>query len=636
MKKTYFALPMLTFAALFAASCQSDIDLNDIDTNVAMSVNELTVPIKLDKVKLDAVLDIDDNDKNIKKMVDPETGNTVYAVVKEGTFESDDIKLDPVKVAGGTEYAKQTLGAALQTKSGQNNVRGRRTPSGEYYIYDLAASLNDLKSKIDLTKYEGDIDPKKIDIEQIGDISVDFTVKTTLDLAKQLVGMVNEATLQNVAIKLIEGMEETTCFEGYVSIGGKKCIDGNISGLLNITESIPVIPGETTELVLHVDKIYGDAIRKFVDLYETTAVKGQRRAADQMRHFRYDAEFGFESGELAIAKEDLAPEVTVEDLPQTLYYDAVPSTEEMKITKFSGHVEYNLEEKINIPNVELKDLPDFLADQGTEIKLQNPQLYIKLHNPVLDGDKKPAKAQTGFTFTNWFTQNSKATQGNEVKLADDAIIADKTDNVFCISSSKVTKMYKGFEGATLIDCPTLGNILSTNEHGLPNNIEIKANGCMVNDDVNNLDLNNTNFGKAKGSYLFYVPLALGKGSKIAYSDKADGWYSEDLENLTVKTVHLTANVTTDVPLKLTLSVKPLNTKGEAIKNVKVETPTLEPNAKNQKIDLKIEGDIKQLDGMEFNVTLSQDNEGSAALSPNMNIELKNIRVTVSGNYEKEL
>ncbi len=640
MKKFYFALPVLTFAALFASSCQSDIDLNNIDTNVAMSVKNLTVPIKLDAVKLDAVLDIKDDDANIKKMVDPQSGEVVYAVVKEGTFETNDpVKIDPVTVGNDKTYDTQTLLAMLKKQTG-GNAPSRKAP-GTYYYYDLSTSLNDLKNNINLTSYEGKI-PKEIDIDEIGDLSVDFTLTTTLDLAKQLVGLVDEATLQNVSIKLIEGLEDTPCFDGYIVIGEKKIImEGAdaMMGTLAIKEAVTVVPGKETELTIHVNKVYGDAIRKFASLYEVKKAKS-KAAAKEERGFKYDADFGFESGELAVNEEKFVEGVTVEDLPITLEFDATPSTEPMKVTSFSGHVEYDLEEKINIPDVELKDLPDFLSDAGTEIKLQNPQLYIKLHNPVVDGTGKAAKAQTGFTFTNWYSENNQSKQGSQVKLADDAVIADNVDNIFCISSTNVTKMYEGFTGAKLIECKDLGNILSTDKHGLPNKIDIVANGCMVNGEVTDLDLTKTDFGKAKGEYLFYVPMALGKGSMIAYSTKADGWSSEDLEKLLVKSMCVKAKATTDVPLTLELFAKPLNSKGEVIKNAQgneiTATCTLNPKADNQDIELKFEGDIKDLDGIDFKVTLKQEKDGTSALSPNMNIKLENIKVTVSGNYETEL
>ena len=78
----------VTAATLCLSSCtNNDYDLSDIDTTVGVNVKELTIPLNLDVITLDAMLDMDENSQ-IKKQENGE-----YAVVESGTFHSSTIKV---------------------------------------------------------------------------------------------------------------------------------------------------------------------------------------------------------------------------------------------------------------------------------------------------------------------------------------------------------------------------------------------------------------------------------------------------------------------------------------------------------------------------------------------------------------
>lgn len=84
--------------ALAGATCllmtgctDSDYDLSDIDTTSKVTVNNLTLPINIDKMRLDDVFELDDN-SNIK-IVDG-----YYALSETGTFQSDPIRIEPILI----------------------------------------------------------------------------------------------------------------------------------------------------------------------------------------------------------------------------------------------------------------------------------------------------------------------------------------------------------------------------------------------------------------------------------------------------------------------------------------------------------------------------------------------------------
>ena len=626
MKKSTIIWSMVTAATLGITSCvNSDYDLSDIDTNVEFKVQELTMPIKMDAIKLGAVLDIDDNDENIKQMKDPMTGKEIYAVVKEGTFESDEIKLDPITV-DGKQFDPMVINAMLKTYA-PSAARPKKANSKFDYYYDLTDAC------IDLNKYEGDIDLSNIKVESIKDISVDFTVQTTLDIATQLAGKVNTATLENLAIKLIDGLEDTPVFDGYIEVGSYRLVQKGMTSVLKITDPVQMIPNQKTLIKLHVDKIYGDAIRAFIDVYEKELKKSGRKSVESIansgkQHFVYNAKIEFLDGFIGMNEEDLAPSVTPTDLPSVLNIITQPETTGITVKEFSGVVTYDLTDKMDIPDVNLENLPEFLTEEGTEIKFQNPQLYININNPVQDGDNATVHAQTGLIFDNHLAN----------RITIDVLNADRPNNIFCIAPEKIDKMYKdeknNFNGAQMVTCADLGNILSTNGKGLPKTISIQPYDAKVEGNVTDIDLTKT-YAPASGKYLFYVPLALGNGSKIAYSNKVDGWYDEDMKDLKISTLSIKAKVSTDVPMRLTLKAYPLDRNGKHMNNVEPATCDLPANAKNADVNLELKGSLRDLDGVDFKITL-ESSESGQALSPDMNIKLEGIKATVTGSYATEL
>ncbi|MDE7396415.1 MAG: hypothetical protein K2M98_01670, partial [Muribaculum sp.] len=67
----------------------------------------------------------------------------------------------------------------------------------------------------------------------------------------------------------------------------------------------------------------------------------------------------------------------------------------------------------------------------------------------------------------------------------------------------------------------------------------------------------------------------------------------------------------------------------------IEGATLNANADGQEVKVHMTGEITGLDGITFTAVTSSPAE-AAPLRPDQTIDLKNIRVTVSGYYSKEL
>ena len=120
MNKKYFYIGLLLTLPL--QSCiDSDYNLSDLDTNVTVPVNNLTLPLNMESLTLHTVLDLDENSQ-VKEH------NGQYAVVVEGTFESEPIQVDNFNMNGAD--IENIVGKATKS-TGNARARVKKTKSGE-------------------------------------------------------------------------------------------------------------------------------------------------------------------------------------------------------------------------------------------------------------------------------------------------------------------------------------------------------------------------------------------------------------------------------------------------------------------------------------------------------------------------
>lgn len=79
-------------ASAFTSCVDDNYDLSDIDTTVKVEVNDLTIPINIDQFTMETIFDIneDDPEATVKVL------NGVYAIVRSGSFSSNEIKFQPI------------------------------------------------------------------------------------------------------------------------------------------------------------------------------------------------------------------------------------------------------------------------------------------------------------------------------------------------------------------------------------------------------------------------------------------------------------------------------------------------------------------------------------------------------------
>ncbi|MDE5806989.1 MAG: hypothetical protein K2H76_02650, partial [Muribaculaceae bacterium] len=342
--------------------------------------------------------------------------------------------------------------------------------------------------------------------------------------------------------------------------------------------------------------------------------------------FKSDIEITDAKMELTMTYDTQAPA-----LDNLVDFDIHTTVEDLEATYFSGIVQYKLEgDALNIDPVSLSDIPDFLSNEETDLRLANPQIYLGLNNPMAVYN---LKVETGLELASVRGEEKtpfNLNAGELVKIGTNYGVNGPYN--FVLSPSMPQQPLPAYaEHLTHVGFSSLSNVLAGN--GLPESIEINlVNPELPEQPVSRFELNNSISG-VKGTYEFLAPLALKtgeNGSVIVYSKVDDGWSDDDLDKLTINTLSIDADVDSNLPLNANLTVYPIDKQGNVISNVKVTTATIAANTSGQKLSLALTGEIKELDGVKYEAVVRPGSE--EALSPNQTLTLTNIRVKVSGYY----
>ena len=139
-------------------------------------------------------------------------------------------------------------------------------------------------------------------------------------------------------------------------------------------------------------------------------------------------------------------------------------------------------------------------------------------------------------------------------------------------------------------------------------------------------------GEIVGDYTLFAPLELASGSMIYYEDQATGWElgGDGDDEMAISKLSIEADVYSELPVSVTLRAKPTDSKGQVIPNVVINDVHIAPYS-TQHIVISMEGDILDLDGMKYSLTIDAGQDTSS-LQPDQSLMLSNLKVRVSGRY----
>lgn len=605
------------FAVAAMSSCvDNNYELADIDTTVGIEVKDLTIPLNVEDLDLEQVIDLEESSQ-VKKCT--LNGKEIYALVEEGTFKSEAIEI-PGFTAKGPEIEpiKTELGKSENAVKhfARGAARNADEPVCTYTITNVGTSFD----------FSGKVDAAVKDIQRI---AVEAMYRMSFDVSqnKFFQEYINKISFENLTAKLPSG------FEGEITIttiqnGEEKkfviseCYDPATGILSNIPEGC--LSTDNGFLTLEV-KIHAINLNSAT---QANALKGRSPRSSELVFkdgmFYFKGDVMVNEGQVAIYsdKEDF----TIEDIPETIDYVCTPELDEIVVREVSGDVEYAID-GINIAPVTMNDIPDMLGQDETNIILAKPQIYLRLNNPLADNN---LRAEAGLKLTAIRNKGANKEANSEI------LNIDKADNIFCLTTSMDfprNELQAGYEDAEIQVFNGFDEILSG--AGLPDEIKIDVvNPQIPRQTIANFELDQ-NIEAIEGSYMLFAPFALKDASScIVYRDTIKDWHDETLDKLEISAIKVRANAVSEVPLALELSIYPIDVKGNIIAGVETETVEIAATANAQELDIDIIGEIKHLDGVVLNAKLKGSN--GEPISPAHKLKLQNLKISVSGQYIDEL
>ena len=571
MKFKSLLVSSAVLSVMLTGCIDDSYDLSDIDTTAELKVKDLVLPLNIDDIVLSDIFDLEDNSR-IKVV------NGEYVIIEEGSFNSDEISIPDIH-ADAPEAGHTVKYLELEFPDihvGYN---------GEYLLTE------------DSSKFKYEFYNISNHITALTRINLNLEVVLSLELKELKFDEHLKVEYRDLLVKIPKGLTIKDAPGNYDPTTGQLYV--------------ALVPVESNIVKL-------DMRIESIDL-EEAGVK-----FDAGNHsMLFEDEVSVVGGKIIVETDD------VTTLPHvvTLVKDCTFS--EVDIEGFSGSINYPLE-NIDIAPISLDDLPSVLNQEGTDISIVNPQIYLSINNPVAS---YKVVAQTGLTLTAY---RPSAPQ-QEYSLDNEYFTIGYENGTaplhYCLSPKVPSAYYAGYENASHVAYTSLSDVLSGN--GLPSSIGVTLNNpCIPNQQVEDFRVG-VNLGKATGEYTFYCPLALNNGAVIVYRDVIDGWNDEDVDAIAIEELEVAAEVSTDLPVGIKLVGYPIDVHGNKINNVDIEGAEIEAEAKNKSINIRVTGEIKHLDGISFEAkAVAGDSE--ATLKPTQNITLKNIKVKVSGSYIKEL
>ncbi|MDE7116647.1 MAG: hypothetical protein K2O56_09520 [Muribaculaceae bacterium] len=571
-------------AAVLSGCVDNDYDLSNIDTTSRITIDNLRLPVNIDAITLSDIFDIDEDSKI--QVVDV-NGTEFYAVTQKGDINSQSIDI-PAFTGYPSPIAETN--ATFELNIPETNKRAS-LPSLEFTY-----NLQDFDPQpINVTASGIDESVREIHMLESKPMTFNVTLRET-DLPDYI-----DLRFDRLELEILKGLQlESLAPEysydpvsGILTITDLDCPDKKITLSLtatgiDFTKTDPRVTDGSISCTGEVRLISG-VLRTTVNLDEA----GNSFSPSQHVNFN--------------VKTTIAP---------------------FEATHFTGKIEYRLTGNgLDIAPVTLNDIPDFLNQEGTDLKLANPQIYLNLNNPVANYN---LYYQTGLELVSVRGDEKTPYSPDGGKLIATEALNPGPYNFVLSPANPANPLDQYASRLQHIPFSGLSDVLSG--EGLPEQIEIN----LLNPELPLQTVNRFELGKPidgiSGSYDFIAPVALKSGSTIIYGDTKDGWNDEDIDKIIISTLEIEADVTSTIPLDATLTAYPLMTGGSKIPGVKA-SGYIPANAKGEHIIIRMEGTIEHLDGITFEAVLNPDTDD--ALAPSQTIRLENLRARISGSYTTE-
>ncbi len=569
---------------LSLVSCKDNsYSLSDVDTTTELKMKDLVVPLNIEKITLSDIFNIKEGDK-IKEVV--VNGKRFYAISESGSFS-----YDPIKIPKFSLKSNNLTSVQLDFNTSGIEISGLMN---RFFPFPSKVQRNVVYSSYEIDR----------SIESLYEIYTDnFFFNINFEL--QSIPEYAEIKLTELVIRIPKGLS-------LVNIPSNWKYDYS-SGILNVPEL--VLQNGSGKIDIELSKIDLEA------------------NGSQLKNglLNLSSPLNIESGYLAFSSKDGDIVTLPAKMPMNISFDM----KDMNISAISGEIEYRLSgEGLNLLPVELKPLPDFLAQDETNLILSNPQIYLNCNNPL-------ARSRVGYRvgvkvtsrrenqYPKVFTPNNGA-----INIGFDKGVSGPYNS--CLSPEMPTDIPDLYSFPEHVLFSTLGDALSG--EGLPDRLEIDLVNPQIYRQVVSEFMLGDNLGTIKGQWQFLAPLSLvNKGndkSKIVFTKTDNGWSETLIKDMKIEELEMTMSVDNLIPLSAEISGYPIDIEGHRINGVSIEGAKVPGNTKGYVVTLRITGEIKNLDGICFTANLSS--ASTETLSPSQTLSLNDIRARVTGSYIRNL
>ncbi|MCM1483906.1 MAG: hypothetical protein NC043_06190 [Muribaculaceae bacterium] len=553
-------------------------DLSDVETTVRVNVKDLVIPVNIDRIDLGTILDLDGEDR--VKVIDGK-----YAIVEEGTFNSDAMQVSEITLRAPHIDPSETV---ITIGSGSAAAMSRAVSDAEYNLVSNPSEYSFNASFV--SEY----------ILSIDKLGCDLSLRVNIVLSG-MDSYVTGLTFRDIVLQLPKGLDLTETAGGTYDAA---------SGEL----SLPARKVEGASLTL-------DFKATGLDFAQSGGTYDYSASTVTLPGSLY-----IKQGKAVVSVADIKQGVAT--LPTQITLRTSYDLSDATVNSFTGKIRYDIDGS-SLSDVDLSDLPDVLAQPGTDISFVNPAIYLQVENPL---QRYGVYARTGLDITAYHGEEGSTYSLDNPYFQIGPGNADGIYN-FCLSPSMPAVIDADYAGAEHVGFASLSRVLSGN--GLPQRLSIDLKNPEVPaQTVTDFRLGEP-LGQLHGKYKFVAPLEFTDGSTIVYTDKIDGWAGEDLSKVTVTALDVTLTVSTDIPVAVDFTGYPIDAAGHRINNVEIVGASVPANASSYKLTISITGEVKGVDGIEFEAR-ARSVQGMSPLSPDMHITLSDVRPKVSGYYEKEL
>ncbi len=311
-----------------ATGCVDDkYDLTDIDTTSRFTVDNLTIPVNLETISLDDVVNLDDNENISKINID---GKEVYAIKKAGNINSNEISINGIHVTAPS-IPSTNVNLSLPTIPSVGNIPPFDLPIPVTPEKDYSIEMNNLDKAL---------------------ISLD-DVKTTNPINVELQLSIPQALMNN---------------------------GGNIARFQNLDIRLPWglitddMNYDRNTGVYHINDLAVDANGKATVFFQAHGLDLMGNGTISNNRLEISGKVGIQSGSIHFELNDV-------NVPSQFDLTASYKVSSFDIASFSGDIDYHLD-NIDIAPISLSDLPDFLDSPETEIRIANPAITVDINNPV--------------------------------------------------------------------------------------------------------------------------------------------------------------------------------------------------------------------------------------------------------------